>query len=112
VDIHSVAQSIITLVLLRDLDPRNVPLARSVMEWALNHMWDDEGFFYYQVKRLYTIRIPYMRWAQAWMLLAISTLLCDSDEAMKDLETPRSDSLRSGVLTALSVLGGATFLTV
>jgi hypothetical protein len=112
VDIHCVAQSIITLVVLRQLNPRNVPLARSVLKWALDHMWDKEGFFYYQVQRLYTNRISYMRWAQAWMLLAISTLLCDSGEAVTDSRTSRLDSLRSGMLTASGVFGGPAFLTV
>ncbi len=83
VDIHCVAQSIITLLALRDLDPANVPLARSVFKWAMDHMWDDRGFFYYRVLRFCTIRTSYMRWSQAWMLLAMSTLLCDSDMAVK-----------------------------
>src|SRR6266481_3531904 len=78
-DIHCVAQSIITLLALKDLDPSNVPLARSVFQWAVNHMWDERGFFYYRVLRFCTIRIPYMRWGQAWMLLAMSTLLCEAD---------------------------------
>ncbi|MGH9431020.1 MAG: hypothetical protein ACRD3T_05710 [Terriglobia bacterium] len=82
-DIHCVAQSIITLLALEDLDPGNVPLARSVFEWAMNHMWDDRGFFYYRVLRFCTIRTSYMRWSQAWMLLAISTLLSESDAAMR-----------------------------
>jgi len=79
VDIHCVAQSIITLLELRDLHPDNLPLAGSVFRWAMNHMWDDRGFFYYRVLRFCTIRTSYMRWSQAWMLLAISTLLCASD---------------------------------
>ena len=74
VDIHCVAQSIITLVALKDLDPSNIELARSVFQWAANHMWDEQGFFYYRVQRFCTIRISYMRWAQAWMLLAMSVL--------------------------------------
>ncbi len=79
VDIHCVAQSIITLLALRNLDPGNVPLARSVFRWAMKYMWDNRGFFYYQVFRSYTNQISYMRWAQAWMLLAMSTFLCESD---------------------------------
>jgi hypothetical protein len=79
VDIHCVAQSIITLLALRNLDPGNVPLARSVFRWAMKYMWDDRGFFYYQVFRSYTNQISYMRWAQAWMLLAMSTFPCESD---------------------------------
>jgi len=41
----------------------------------MKHMWDERGFFYYRVLRLCTIRTSYMRWSQAWMLLALSTLL-------------------------------------
>ena len=83
VDIHCVAQSIITLLAFRDLDPSNVLLARSVFRWAMNHMWDDRGFFYYRVLRFCTIRTSYMRWSQAWMLLAISTLLSESNGMSK-----------------------------
>jgi hypothetical protein len=75
IDIHSVAQSIITLVTFKDLDAGNLPLAHSVLNWALAHMWDDRGFFYYRVLRSHTNRISYMRWSQAWMLLALATLL-------------------------------------
>src|SRR5262249_25780397 len=45
-DIHCVAQSIITLLTLRDLRRDNVRLARSVFDWAMRHMWDERGFFY------------------------------------------------------------------
>ena len=40
--------------------------------------YTDQGFFYYRVLRFCTIRTSYMRWSQAWMLLAVSTLLCES----------------------------------
>jgi hypothetical protein len=75
IDIHCVAQSIITLLALRELDPSNVNLANAVFRWAMAHMWDDRGFFYYRVLRLATIRTSYMRWSQAWMLLALASLL-------------------------------------
>jgi hypothetical protein len=78
IDIHCVAQSIITLLTFSDLDVNNVALAQSVFRWAMSHMWDDRGFFYYRVLRLCTIRTSYMRWSQAWMLLAMVMLLDDS----------------------------------
>lgn len=78
-DIHCVAQSILTLLAFKDLDSTNVELANSVFRWAMKHMWDDRGFFYYRVLRLSTVRTSYMRWSQAWMLLAMSTLLCEGD---------------------------------
>lgn len=77
-DIHCVAQSIITLMGLRNLHRDCLSMARSALRWAMDHMWDERGFFYYRVLRLCTIRTSYMRWSQAWMLLAMSALLCGS----------------------------------
>ena len=71
IDIHSVAQSVITLTALSGHDARLAGLARGVLAWALARMWDDRGFFYYRVLRGLTIRTSYMRWSQAWMLLAL-----------------------------------------
>ena len=89
-DIHCVAQSIITLLAFNDFDPSNVRLAGSVFRWAMIHMWDDRGFFYYRVLRLCTIRTSYIRWSQAWMLLAISSLLCELDSTLKYSATQSS----------------------
>jgi len=76
-DIHCVAQSIITLLTFKEIDPESSTLALKVLKWAMDHMWDDRGFFYYRVLRSCTIRTSYMRWSQAWMLLAMSTLLLE-----------------------------------
>jgi hypothetical protein len=75
IDIHCVAQSLLTLLEFQDLHPTNLSLVRLVYTWAMKHMWDESGFFYYRVLRTVTIRTPYMRWSQAWMLLALATLL-------------------------------------
>jgi hypothetical protein len=83
IDIHAVAQSIITPLELDGRDAANIQLSRTAFRWAMNHMWDDRGFFYYRILRSCTIRTSYMRWSQAWMLLALSTLLCESEAAVK-----------------------------
>jgi hypothetical protein len=83
IDIHSVAQSIITLLAFKDFDGNNVNLAFSVYRWAMNHLWDKRGYFYYQFLSLYKNRISYMRWSQAWMLLALSTLLEHGETGIK-----------------------------
>jgi hypothetical protein len=75
IDIHCVAQSIITLLEFKDVDLGAGDLAQSVYDWAMRHMWDDNGFFYYRVQRLWTDHTAYMRWSQAWMLLALSALV-------------------------------------
>jgi mannose/cellobiose epimerase-like protein (N-acyl-D-glucosamine 2-epimerase family) len=74
-DVHSAAQSLITLVELRELSSESSGLAEKVLEWTVKNLWNDEGFFYYQKRSWGTIRIPYMRWGQAWMLLALATVL-------------------------------------
>ena len=87
IDIHSVAQSIITLLTFKDAEPGSLPLAHGVLHWAMTHMWDDRGFFYYRVLRSHTNRIPYMRWSQAWMLLAVVMLQeASSSEGVEELD--------------------------
>jgi hypothetical protein len=86
IDIHSVAQSIITLLALSEYGTCSVGLAISVFEWSRAHMWDAEGYFYYQVQPFWTNRISYMRWSQAWMLVALAALLehCEQAEVRRD----------------------------
>ena len=72
IDIHCVAQSIITLLAFADEENRR--LMFRVLGWAMKHMWDERGFFYYRVTPFMTIKTSYMRWSQAWMLLALATL--------------------------------------
>jgi hypothetical protein len=88
IDVHCVAQALITLVALRDRSVNSSPMMRNVLTWALDHMWDERGFFYYRVLRLGTIRTSYMRWSQAWMLQALSTVFIELDAAT---ETPVPD---------------------
>jgi len=54
-------------------------MARSVFKWAMTNMWDERGFYYYRVYRAGTVRTSYMRWSQAWMLLALSELVNTMD---------------------------------
>jgi len=74
-DIHSAAAAIVTLLELRPLDNEALPLAEKTAVWVLNNMRDSEGCFYYQRKRFYTVRTPFMRWSQAWTTYALARLL-------------------------------------
>ena len=69
----------------KDRDANSASLAQTVSRWALANMWGEQGYFFYQVLPLIKVRIPYMRWSQAWMLLALSTLLehCGQAESGK-----------------------------
>ena len=75
VDTHAAASAIVTFLECRDLDRDASSLAQNVAKWTISNLRDRRGFFYYQKRRFYTVRKPYMRWTQAWMLYALSRLL-------------------------------------
>ena len=77
-DTHSGAVAILTLLELRHLDNEALPLAEKIAAWLLNNMRDRRGYFYYQRKRFYTVRAPFMRWSQAWTTYALARLLEES----------------------------------
>ncbi len=56
-------------------------LAQSVLAWAMEHMWDERGLLLLPGAAGLTIRTSYMRWSQAWMLLAL-TVMADGAEEM------------------------------
>jgi len=74
-DAHAAASAIVTFLECRDLDKEAAMLARKVAAWTIKNLRDSRGFFYYQRRRFYTVRKPYMRWTQAWMLYALARLL-------------------------------------
>jgi hypothetical protein len=74
-DAHAAASAIVTFFECRDLDKDASTLAQQVASWTIQHLRDNRGFFYYQRRRFYTVRKPYMRWTQAWMLYALARLL-------------------------------------
>jgi rhamnogalacturonyl hydrolase YesR len=73
-DIHSASQAVISLLQLKEYGADQV-LLQKVIFWMINKMQDRQGYFYYQKKKHYKNKISYMRWAQAWALLALSLYL-------------------------------------
>jgi hypothetical protein len=71
IDIHAPAQFLVTLHRLGRLE-ENRTMAEKILAWTIDHMQDKKGYFYFQKKRGFTSKIPYMRWAQAWMFYAMS----------------------------------------
>jgi hypothetical protein len=57
------------------MDSRSLDLAETIASWTIRNLRDRQGFFYYQRRRFFTVRTPYMRWTQAWMLYALARLL-------------------------------------
>jgi len=74
-DAHAAGAAISTLVDLHWLDPGALELAARVARWTIENLRDRRGFFYYQRRRFYTVRTPYMRWSESWMMYGLSRLL-------------------------------------
>ncbi|WP_291321954.1 hypothetical protein [Desulfonatronospira sp.] len=72
VDIHNQSQGIITFALLKEYHPDYLDFAKTIAHWTIENMQDKKGYFYYRKYPLFTNKIPYIRWSQAWMMLALS----------------------------------------
>ena len=73
-DVHSAASAIVALVELRGRIPGALALAEQIANWTIANLRDTQGFFHYQKRRFYPVRIPYMRWSEAWMMYALARL--------------------------------------
>lgn len=74
IDIHSSAQLIITIFKLNKFKEQK-KLVDKVLKWTIKNMQSEKGFFYYQFNKYFSSKIPYMRWAQAWMFYALTTYI-------------------------------------
>ena len=70
IDAHAMGQAMVTFETFGDRET-----AQRIAEWWINNMRSPKGYFYYQKHRLFTNKIPYMRWSNAWMLLGLSSVL-------------------------------------
>jgi hypothetical protein len=75
-DAHAAAAAIVTLCDMTNSSNASATLlAKKIAQWSFDHLRDPEGFFYYQKRRFHTVRIPFMRWSQAWMSYALARLI-------------------------------------
>lgn len=74
-EIHNQSQGIITFSKLKEYNPEYYNFAKTVANWTIENMQSSQSYFYYRKNRLLTNKISYMRWSQAWMMLALSELL-------------------------------------
>ncbi len=69
VEIHNQAQGIITFGMFDEYRD----FASVIADYTIREMRDERGYFYYHKFKNYTIKIPYMRWSQAWMAVALAS---------------------------------------
>lgn len=79
IDIHAPAQLVVTLSKL-EVFKENEELINRVLNWTIENMQSEKGFFQYQKNKYFNSNIPYMRWAQAWMFYAFSYYFLESNE--------------------------------
>ncbi len=81
VELHGVAQAILTLLEFRDRLPEGKERAQALALWAIRNAQRPDGAFYYLWHPARPNRNAYMRWTQAWMLHALTTLNEDAEVA-------------------------------
>lgn len=79
IDIHCPGQLWVTLSTLEQWQG-NKALCEKVQQWAIANMQDKKGYFYYQLKKGISSKIPYMRWSNAFMFNALSHYLLEDHE--------------------------------
>lgn len=79
VDIHSIAQGIVTFNRLRLRFNRAEDLKAKLIQWTMERMWSEKKQSYaFQRHRCYVNRVNYNRWAQAWMHYANALEMTDA----------------------------------
>jgi len=58
--------------MLKDYGPDYIGFAKTIARWTIENMQDKTGYFYYRKYPMFTNKIPFMRWAQGWMMVALS----------------------------------------
>lgn len=88
VNIHSCAESILCNSLLQNDFSEGKEYLENSLNWTIKNMQTKEGWFIYMLRNIkgikYKIKIPFIRWSQAWMLMALSQYYlnyykCNSD---------------------------------
>jgi hypothetical protein len=74
IDVHCCSQAILHFAAFASIDGTALERASRTFQWTFQNMVAPDGSFYYQQHRLWTNRIAYMRWGQAWMLRALCRL--------------------------------------
>ena len=79
IDIHSCAEALICNSVLINEYQQAKEIINGTANWTISNMQTQTGWFRYVLykrkNKIRTIDIPYLRWSQAWMLLALSKTL-------------------------------------
>jgi len=79
-DIHNQAQGIITFCRWAHLQEAYLNKATKIADYTIQHMRSRKGYFYYKKYPWVAIKTPFMRWSQAWMLVALNELIHSTEK--------------------------------
>ncbi|MDK9557292.1 hypothetical protein QQF73_06595 [Marinobacter sp. M216] len=77
IDIHCPGQLWVTLSEMGQWEA-NSEICEKVANWTISNMQSPRGYFYYQLKKGVSSKIPYMRWSNAFMFNALSYYLLET----------------------------------
>ena len=83
IDIQAVAQAIQTLAFVPEEYHGSLVRSEQVAMWAIEHMQDPSGYFYFRKHRSMTNKTPTLHWGQATMLAALALLLQRKQAALE-----------------------------
>lgn len=84
IDIHCPAEFVVAMYRLNNYEETKDIIEKTLL-WTMKNMQDkNESFFYYQINSGVPSKIPYMRWAQAWMFYGFSFYLLAEKEQKDD----------------------------
>lgn len=79
-DIHSCAESVLCPALFADRFEGALERSREAAEWTIENMRNADGTFIHGEWNGHRRTAPYLRWAEAWMLRALTELLAQEAE--------------------------------
>lgn len=78
IDIHCPGQLFVTLSKLKKYKQNKI-ISEKVFNWTIKNMQSQKGYFFYQINRVISSKISYMRWSNAFMFNAMTYYLKDSN---------------------------------
>lgn len=89
IDIQAVAQAIQTFALIPETYHGDLAWSEQVARWAIEHMQDPSGYFYFRKHRFMTDKTPFLHWGQSTMLAALALLLQRKQAALEQAPAAR-----------------------
>ena len=67
IDAHALGEAMVTFEAFGEHET-----AEHIAEWCIEHIRSPHGYFYYRRHRVFTNKIPYVRWSNAWIFRGLA----------------------------------------